>query len=51
MHHMESVGEASTAKLLDATVRRTDWIDKAETGGIAEIAARPEPRAHAGGEH
>jgi putative ABC transport system permease protein len=36
---MASVESASAAKLLDATVRRTDLIDEAETGGIAVMAA------------
>jgi putative ABC transport system permease protein len=36
---MASVDQASAAKLLDATVRRTDKIDEAETGGIAVMAA------------
>jgi putative ABC transport system permease protein len=34
-----TVEHASAAKLLDATVRRTDHIDEAETGGIAVLAA------------
>jgi putative ABC transport system permease protein len=39
VRRMASVEEASAAKLLDATVRRTDRIDEAETGGIAVMAA------------
>jgi putative ABC transport system permease protein len=38
---MGSVEGASAAKLLDATVRRSDKIDEAETGGIAVMAADP----------
>jgi putative ABC transport system permease protein len=39
VRRMASVESASAAKLLDATVRRTDRIDEAETGGIAVMAA------------
>lgn len=39
VRRMASVESASAAKLLDATVRRTDLIDEAETGGIAVMAA------------
>jgi putative ABC transport system permease protein len=39
VRRMASVDSASAAKLLDATVRRTDLIDEAETGGIAVMAA------------
>jgi putative ABC transport system permease protein len=39
VRRMGSVQHASAAKLLDATVRRTDRIDEAETGGIAVMAA------------
>jgi putative ABC transport system permease protein len=39
VRRMASVEGASAAKLLDATVRRTDRIDEAETGGIAVMAA------------
>ena len=41
VRHMGSVGEASATKQLSETVRRTDRIDEAETGGIAVIAADP----------
>jgi putative ABC transport system permease protein len=39
VRHLASVEQASATELLDATVRRTDYIDEAETGGIAVIAA------------
>ena len=39
VRRMASVEGASAAKLLDATVRRTDRIDEAETGGISVMAA------------
>jgi putative ABC transport system permease protein len=39
VRRMASVESASAAKLLDATVRRTDLIDEVETGGIAVMAA------------
>jgi putative ABC transport system permease protein len=39
VRHLASVEGASATELLDATVRRTDYIDEAETGGIAVIAA------------
>jgi putative ABC transport system permease protein len=39
VRRMGTVEHASAAKLLDATVRRTDQIDEAETGGIAVLAA------------
>jgi putative ABC transport system permease protein len=38
VRRMASVEDASAAELLDATVRRTDYIDEAETGGIAVTA-------------
>jgi putative ABC transport system permease protein len=41
VRRMASVESAAAAKLLDATVRRTDLIDEAETGGIAVMAADP----------
>jgi putative ABC transport system permease protein len=41
VRHMASVEQASAAKLLDETVRRSDRIDEAETGGIAVMAADP----------
>jgi putative ABC transport system permease protein len=39
VRRMATVEGAAAAKLLDATVRRTDRIDEAETGGIAVVAA------------
>ena len=39
VRHLASVDGASATELLDATVRRTDYIDAAETGGIAVLAA------------
>jgi putative ABC transport system permease protein len=39
VRHLASVEQASATELLDATVRRTDYIDEAETGGIAVLAA------------
>jgi putative ABC transport system permease protein len=36
---LDTVEGAAAAKLLDRTVRRTDRIDEAETGGIAVMAA------------
>jgi putative ABC transport system permease protein len=36
-----SVEDAAATKLLEETVRRTDQIDEAETGGIAVMAADP----------
>jgi putative ABC transport system permease protein len=41
VRHMGSVEEAAATKQLSETVRRTDRIDKAETGGIAVMAADP----------
>ncbi len=38
---LDTVEDAAAAKLLDQTVRRTDQIDEAETGGIAVMAAEP----------
>jgi putative ABC transport system permease protein len=38
---LDTVESAAGAKLLDETVRRTDQIDEAETGGIAVMAADP----------
>ena len=38
---------ASTKVIADATVRRTDLIDEAETGGIAVAAAEPSLLSHA----
>ena len=42
VRHMRSVEQASAVKQLDATVRRTDRIDEAETGGIAVMASDTE---------
>jgi putative ABC transport system permease protein len=39
IRHMHTVDEASATKDLSATVRRTDKIDEAETGGIVVTAA------------
>ena len=39
VRRLDSVEGAAAAKLLDQTVRRTDRIDEAETGGIAVMAA------------
>ena len=39
VRRMASVEQAAATKLVDATVRRTDLIDEAETGGIAVTAA------------
>jgi putative ABC transport system permease protein len=39
VRHMASVERASATKVLEQTVRRTDRIDEAETGGIAVVAA------------
>ena len=39
VRRMASVERAAATKLVDATVRRTDLIDEAETGGIAVTAA------------
>jgi putative ABC transport system permease protein len=39
VRHLASVEQASATELLDATVRRTDYIDEAETGGIVVLAA------------
>jgi putative ABC transport system permease protein len=39
VRRMATVEGAAAAKLLDASVRRTDRIDEAETGGIAVMAA------------
>jgi putative ABC transport system permease protein len=38
---LDGVQGAAAAKLLEATVRRTDHIDEAETGGIAVMASDP----------
>ena len=38
---LDSVEVAAATKLLDETVRRTDQIDEAETGGIAVMATDP----------
>ena len=38
---LDTVEGAAAAKVLDETVRRTDQIDEAETGGIAVMAADP----------
>jgi putative ABC transport system permease protein len=38
VRRLASVEDASAAELLEATVRRTDYIDEAETGGIAVLA-------------
>jgi putative ABC transport system permease protein len=42
IRRMDSVDGAAAIKVLDETVRRTDWIDEAETGGIAVTAADTE---------
>jgi len=39
VRHMQTVEQASAIKALSATVRRTDRIDEAETGGITVTAA------------
>jgi putative ABC transport system permease protein len=39
VRRMASVEDASAVEALDATVRRTDYIDEIETGGIAVMAA------------
>jgi putative ABC transport system permease protein len=39
VRRMASVDGAAAVELIDATVRRTDRIDEAETGGIAVMAA------------
>jgi putative ABC transport system permease protein len=39
IRRIASVDGAAAVKVLDETVRRTDWIDEAETGGIAVTAA------------
>ena len=39
VRRMPTVDDASAAKTLEQTVRRTDHIDEAETGGIAVVAA------------
>jgi putative ABC transport system permease protein len=39
VRHMRTVDEAAAAKVLSQTVRRTDKIDEAETGGITIEAA------------
>ncbi|MGH2741425.1 MAG: ABC transporter permease, partial [Thermoleophilaceae bacterium] len=41
VRRLAGVEGAAAAKLLDETVRRTDRIDEAETGGIAVMAADP----------
>jgi putative ABC transport system permease protein len=41
VRRMADVEGAAAAKVLDETVRRTDHIDEAETGGIAVTAADP----------
>jgi putative ABC transport system permease protein len=41
VRRMADVERAAAAKVLDETVRRTDHIDEAETGGIAVTAADP----------
>jgi putative ABC transport system permease protein len=41
MRRMGGVDEASAVKSLEETVRRTDRIDEAETGGIVVMAADP----------
>jgi putative ABC transport system permease protein len=42
VRHMRTVDQASAAKVLSETVRRTDKIDEAETGGITVEAADPD---------
>ncbi len=42
IRRMGSVEGAAAVKVLSETVRRTDWIDEAETGGIAVTAADTE---------
>jgi putative ABC transport system permease protein len=41
VRRMADVEEAAAAKVLDETVRRSDHIDEAETGGISVTAADP----------
>lgn len=36
---LAAVEQAAGVKLLEQTLRRTDWIDEAETGGIAVLAS------------
>jgi putative ABC transport system permease protein len=50
IERMESVERASAVKILGETVRRTDFIDEAETGGIAVTAADPSLLRTLGGE-
>jgi putative ABC transport system permease protein len=42
IRRMGSVESAAAVKVLSQTMRRTDWIDEAETGGIAVTAADSE---------
>jgi putative ABC transport system permease protein len=42
IRRVRSVEEAASVKMLDQTVRRTNLIDEAETGGIAVAAAEPQ---------
>jgi len=42
VRHVGSVEGASATKVLEQSVRRTDYIDEAETGGISVMASDPD---------